>query len=256
MILSEFDSEKIAVINPSTLIEKVDGIPKVAVACYSHITFERMIDGLHVEKIAVSKSANGDISIYKGRYNDTELAFFMITVGAPGSVGILEDVYQMGVESVVVFGNCGVLDKSIEDCGIIIPTSALRDEGISYHYAPPSDEFSVNEEYRELFMDLLDELKIHYVTGKTWTIDAFYRETPEKVARRKAAGCICVEMECSANFAISKFRNKKLLQFFYAGDNLDSEEWDARSISVHSNLEEKDRIAIIALEAAVRISKK
>ena len=41
----------------------------------------------------------------------------------------------MGLKKLILFGNCGVLDRSIEDCGIIIPTRAIRDEGSSYHYA-------------------------------------------------------------------------------------------------------------------------
>ena len=60
-------------------------------------------------------------------------------------------------------------------------------------------------------------------------------------------------MECSANAAVAKFRGKGLVHFFYAADNLDSEEWDARSLSNESNLEEKDKIAVLALELARRI---
>lgn len=90
--------------------------------------------------------------------------------------------------------------------------------------------------------------------GKVWTTDAFYRETKDKVKRRKEQGCICVDMECSANAAVAQFRGKELIQFFYAADNLDSEEWDVRSLSNYDKLEEKDRIAVIALELALKIS--
>lgn len=75
------------------------------------------------------------------------------------------------------------------------------------------------------------------------------------MARRKAAGCICVDMECSANTAVSNFRGKELFQFFYAADNLDAEEWDKRGLGNHENLLEKDKIAMLALEFAVRIAK-
>lgn len=67
--------------------------------------------------------------------------------------------------------------------------------------------------------------------GKVCTTDAFYRETKDKVKRRK-----------------------ERIQFFYAADNLDSEEWDVRSLSNYDKLEEKDRIAVIALELALKIS--
>lgn len=170
------------------------------------------------------------------------------------SVGMLEDVYQMGVEKIIVFGTCGVLDSSIEDCSIIIPNKAVRDEGTSYHYAEAADEIRVNEKYMGILTELLEELQVKYTVGKVWTTDAFYRETKAKVERRKEQGCICVDMECSANAAIAQFREKELIQFFYAADNLDSEEWDVRSLGNYDKLEEKDRIAAVALELALRIN--
>lgn len=253
MILTEFDSEKKAVINPEDIINPIDGMPEVAIACYSNTTFERMIGGLDTGIIGASSSANGVIPIYKARYKKKEIALFMIDVGAPMSVGILEEVFAMGVKTAIVFGTCGVLDQSIDDCSIILPNCAVRDEGTSYHYAPPSDEIEVNVRYTDVFTEMLDELHVKYTIGKTWTTDAFYRETPEKVKRRKEQGCISVDMECSANAAVAKFREKELFQFFYAADNLDAEEWDVRSLSNSSKLEEKDRIATIALELAARI---
>ena len=153
----------------------------------------------------------------------------------------------------IVFGTCGVLDREIEDCSILIPNRAVRDEGTSYHYAPAENEIEVNGNYLGLFTDLLDAMNIHYTVGKVWTTDAFYRETVEKVKRRKEQGCICVDMECSANAAAARFRGRELFQFFYAADNLDAEQWDVRSLGNDAKLMEKDRIAMIALELAVRI---
>ncbi|MDE5820086.1 MAG: nucleoside phosphorylase [Lachnospiraceae bacterium] len=255
MILTEFDPSKKAVINPEDIITPVEGMPEVAVACYSHMTFERMIGELDAEVIAETSNANGVDLIYKAAYKGIHVALFMIDVGAPMSVGILEEVFMMGVKKAIIFGTCGVLDKSIDDCSVIIPDCAVRDEGTSYHYAPASDEIEVNRKYLKVFTGMLDELQVKYTIGKTWSTDAFYRETPEKVRRRKEQGCICVDMECSADAALAQFREKDLVQFFYAADNLDAEEWDVRSLSNHSRLEEKDRIAMIALELAVRISR-
>lgn len=92
MILTEFDSAARAVINPDDLLKPVEGIPGTAVACYSHITFQRMIQELDAEIIAESSNANGVIPIYKGTYKDRELTLFMIDVGAPMSVGMLEEL--------------------------------------------------------------------------------------------------------------------------------------------------------------------
>ncbi len=254
MILTEFDPNKIAVINPHDLLSTVEGMPKVAVTCYAKETFERMLAGFEAEQIASTSTANGIVSIYKVTYKGVEIALFMMDVGAPASAAMMEDVYMLGVEKIIIFGTCGVLEKSIDDCAIIIPNSAMRDEGTSYHYAPASDEIPVNEKYMDVFTGMLDELQVKYTVGKTWTTDAIYRETADKIKRRKEQGCICVDMECSADAAVAQFRGKDLVQFFYAADNLDAEEWDVRSLSNSAKLEEKDRVATIALELAVRIT--
>lgn len=88
----------------------------------------------------------------------------------------------MGAKRIILLGNCGVLDRKIEDCGIIIPTKAIRDEGTSYHYLPAEDLIDVNTRYIPEFIEVLRDFGYPYVRGVTWTTDAFYRETPAKVA--------------------------------------------------------------------------
>ena len=122
----------------------------------------------------------------------------------------------MGSETLILLGNCGVLDKEIQDCGIIIPTFAIRDEGTSYHYVEANDTIQVNKKYIREFKEVLEIAGYPYVEGGTWTTDAFYRETRDKVNRRKEQGAICVEMECAGMQAMCDFRNTEFFQFFYA----------------------------------------
>ena len=76
----------------------------------------------------------------------------------------------------------------------------------------------------------LDAAGIEHVRAKTWTTDAFYRETAVKVKRRLAAGARVVDMEASAIMAWAQFRSAKVYQFFYTADYVDhhKNEWDAR----------------------------
>ncbi|MDE7218268.1 MAG: phosphorylase, partial [Oscillospiraceae bacterium] len=143
MLLHEFDPNPIAIINPSDTHGTVKDCPKVAVSCFERSTFERMVERLGGEEITRLKKANWDTPVYRTAYKGREIALFEAYVGAAGCVGDLEELFFAGVEKLVLFGTCGVLDKSVRDCGIIIPTSALRDEGASFHYAPPSDEIEV-----------------------------------------------------------------------------------------------------------------
>ncbi len=261
MILQEFDYDKEAILNPMDFMQEqieTKGLkgrmPKVAVSCFERKGFNRILQLLNCEEVAVSKNANDDFPIHVTTYKDKQIALFLMDMGAAGAGGQLEEVYALGVEKVIVFGSCGVLDKSIEECDIIIPNAAVRDEGLSYHYVPASDELPVNLKYIPEFTAILDEVNIGYRIGKTWTTDAIYRETRAKMERRKEMGCICVEMECSAMAAVAQFRGKELFQFLYAADNLDSKKWDRRCLGDEVKFEEKDMFAQLALELAVRIS--
>ncbi|MGL5153169.1 MAG: nucleoside phosphorylase [Clostridium sp.] len=253
MILEQFDKNRNAVINAFDIISPIDKFPKIAVSCFSKVTLERLVKELKGEKIASTTTANMEIPIYKVNYKDTEVALFMSHVGAAGCIAIIEDIFSMGAEKLILFGTCGVLNSSIEDCSIIIPNSAIRDEGTSFHYAPPSDEIIANPKHTDAFIEILESHNLKYTIGKVWTTDGIYRETREKVKMRKSQGCICVDMECSAVAALAQFREKDIFHFFYAADNLDSEVWDKRSLSNEDNPLEKDRIATLAMELALKI---
>lgn len=260
MVLHEFDPAPEAVINPWEVmkrVEKAGNLPddrlKLAVTCFEGKTIDRMVELLKPRKLAVLRNANGETPVYHAQYKGKDFVLYLSDMGAPGAGGDLEEIFALGVEKVVMFGSCGVLEESIQDGAIIIPNAAVRDEGLSYHYAPPSDEIQVNLKYIPEFKALLEEVNCPYYIGKTWTTDAFYRETPKKVESRKAQGCICVEMECSAMAAVAQFRGKELFQFFFAADCLAGEAWDPRSLSCDLGFTEKDRAAQLALEIAARI---
>ena len=254
LLLEEFDNNKKAVINPNNVHERIDDMPKIAIACFSHNLFNSIVAGGRCIKIAELHNTTEDKDVYEIEYNGNKFALFKIGVGAPVAVCDIEDMHALGVEKFIVFGNCGVLDDSIEDCGIIIPDRALRDEGTSFHYAAPSRDIRLNKNYVKEFKEVLDQLGFDYVEGATWTTDAFYRETREKVNKRREEGAITVEMEASALQAVCDFRECELFIFFYAGDNLAGEEWDKRSLSGDIKLDEKSRIAYLAFELASRMS--
>lgn len=253
-MLNRFDEDRDAVINPSDMVDKVENIPEVAIACFSKTLFDKIIEGSKCMEIARLNNTNGDNIIYEVEYNDKRFALFMMSVGAPAAVNDIEDIHAMGCKKFIVFGNCGVLDKNIDDCAVIIPTEAIRDEGVSYHYLDGADTIKVNNKYVLEFEEILDILGYSYIEGMTWTNDAFYRETRKKVESRVAMGAKCVEMECSALQAVADFRGFDLFMFFYAGDNLDLPEWDKRSLFGDVKLDEKSRIALLALELGYKIS--
>ncbi|WP_423215270.1 nucleoside phosphorylase [Streptococcus equinus] len=253
MILSQFDPTKTAIINPKDVVANLPDFPKTVVTCFARATFARILADVPHRQIAKTSVANLEIPIYELEFKGQKIGFFNSYVGASGCVAILEDIIAMGAENLLIFGTCGVLDSNIKETSIIIPSAAIRDEGTSYHYAPADQEISLNVRHRNLFKEFLDQKNISYTEGKVWTTDGIYRETQQKMAKRKAQGAIAVDMECSAIAALADFRNINHFQFFYSADNLDTESWDPRTLANDADLETKDRIANIALNFATEL---
>lgn len=253
MVLEEFDKSLDSLFSPYEMNKVISNFPKIGVSCFSKGLIDKYIEIFNGEKIAELTNANGKIPVYKIIYKGVEIALYMSRVGAPPCTGAYEDVLAMGLEKLVLFGTCGVLYSQIEDMAIIIPTSAIRDEGTSYHYVKSSEEIEVNKKYRKEFKEIIDSYNIPSIEGKVWTIDAPYRETRNKVLKRKEQGCICVDMECSAMASVASFRNKEIFHFFYAADNLDGVKWDRRSLGNDDKLLEKEKIIYLALELALKM---
>lgn len=250
MSFIKFDPDKNAIINPNIFMKnessKTKDFPKTVITCFAHNLIEYAVENYNAKEITTIGNANGLNPVYLIEVGDKKLGLAMSSVGAPCCVGDYEHLFEIGFENIVVFGTCGVLQNSIRENSIIIPTIAVREEGTSFHYVEPKEEIETNvhtlEKMEEFFKDF------HYTTGKVWTTDAFYRETVSKVNHMKEKGCICVDMECSAISAVAEFRNKKVAQFFYAADNLDAEEYDTRTLSNHHSLDQKYKIVDIAIE--------
>lgn len=253
MILEEFDATAKAIINPEDLIEALPDFPKVAVACFARTTFARMVAAFDGKVIAKTSMANMEIVIYQIAVADKTIALFNAPVGAAACVAILEDLRAFGMEKLVLFGTCGVLEGEIKETAVIIPTSAIRDEGTSYHYAPASREIAIAESSYQTLERFFDREQISYVTGKVWTTDGVYRETVAKMKQRQSEGAICVDMECSAVAAWADFRQTEVYHFFYAADRLSAENWEVRNLSNHADLEDKDKIAQLAVSFALEL---
>ena len=165
---------------------------------------------------------------------------------APGATGTIEELHAMGAQKFIVYGAAGCLRSELEVGKLILPVSAVRDEGTSYHYIEPSREVTCSPFALQTVKQIFKDMSVPYVEGKTWTTDAFYRETAEKIERRVSEGCLTVEMECAAFYAVAKFCSLPLVQILYAGDNLDCEKWEYRDWNQQYSVREK--IVNLAME--------
>jgi uridine phosphorylase len=157
------------------------------------------------------------------------LAVLRCGVGAPLAAGLLEQTIAAGCRRFVVCGGAGTLAPELTLGHLVVVEAALRDEGTSFHYRPPSRWMPFGDGARAALERVLEQRGAPYVVGRTWTTDAPYRETPAKIARRREEGCLVVDMEAAALAAVAAFRGVPLAQVVYCGDDLAGESWDHRA---------------------------
>ena len=231
--LLEFDPDKKALIEPHMLHHKQD-LPEACVMIfYTSVINKLKSEGLL--KKAYELAPYGitilPIDIFVSNTPLGNISIVFPGIGAPIVSAILEELIALGCRKFVACGSGGVLKSELKRGTVIIPSSAVRDEGTSYHYLPPSRTVEMNPEAVTILEGVLKKHHINYEIGKTWTTDAFYRETKKKIAKRKAENCIMVEMECAAFLAVAKFRNVPFGQYLGAGDDVSGDEWDPRMVS-------------------------
>jgi uridine phosphorylase len=252
--LAEFDPDRSAMIEPAsqfTRRKQPKDMPAVAVACFFGDVVRRVATEREARLVTHLSDERGQHDVWEIEHSGTRLAFFQPGLGAPLSAGFLEEIIEAGCGTVVACGGCGALDGALALGHVVVVASALRDEGTSFHYAPPSRTIEADGDVVRRLESFLEGRGVPYTTGMTWTTDAFYRETRGKVARRRAEGCITVDMEASALIAVARFRGVRLGQLLYAGDSLAGESWDHRGWAKAHDV--REQLFWLAADAAVEL---
>ncbi|HYT44351.1 MAG TPA: nucleoside phosphorylase [Methylomirabilota bacterium] len=253
----EFDDNSEAIIEPVPY-KKVKNIPQHAVICY----FKDVIDDLlQAKKIVSIQTEEPGLNlhpinvaalqpIYLFKTKNAPIVVFFPGIGAPVAAATFEEVIALGCRKFICCGSAGLLDKDIAKGHILIPTSAVRDEGTSYHYLRPTREVEASPEG---ILALEDTLRLHnykYLLTKTWTIDAIYRETLSKRQLRKSEQCLTVEMEAAALFAVAQFRKVIVAQVLYGSDDISGNTWDVLEVE---RKQIRETLFWLAVEACLRL---
>ena len=249
--LLEFDTERRAVINPPDICPGARRLPERGVMCFQEATVKQLARAGRLKVIYRAHTICQDYPIYQFTHKGQKLLLFRPTVGAPIAAAIMEELAAKGCTKWILCGSAGGLDKAHSFGHLIVPRSAVRDEGLSYHYLPPSREVAASPRAVKAIKKALDRHGVPYLVSKTWTTDAFFRETPQKVALRKKEGCLAVEMEAAGVFAVAKFRGYQAGAILYLHDDVSGKDWDKRHTHDPSYIREK--IFWLAAEACLAI---
>ena len=225
--LFDNDLDEPGIISPERL-HRDRRVPDTAVLCFfNDLLADLVLEGA-LRQIYTLRSEIGRNPVYEYSTADGPLTVVHPGVGAPLAAGVLEELRGLGVRTIVACGGAGALRAELDLGHVVVVDSAVRDEGTSFHYAPPGRVIDADERARQMVEDVLRERGVDFITGRTWTTDGFFRETRRRVERRISEGCSVVDMESAALIAVAKYYDLTFAQLLYAGDLLSGEEWDSR----------------------------
>lgn len=224
----EFDTEQVAVINPTH--EKIEmQLPRKCVFAFLGDYIDEYAEKTGSKLVSHFISATKQYPVYVTKYNGEEIVLCQAPVGAAPATQILDWLIGYGVREIISSGTCGGLEKFPEST-FLVPNKALRDEGTSYHYAAPSRFIEISVKARKAIEETIMDHGLKYQEVITWSTDGFFRETKEKVEYRRSEGCSVVEMECSALAACAAFRGATWGMILYTADSLaDVDKYDERN---------------------------
>lgn len=221
---------------PSLLYDEDESTPSAAVLCFQPPVYEyarEAYDGCrlypdHPRYSLYSLSrTNGDIGVVGN-----------LGIGGPATARVVEELVARGVESFVIVGHAGCLQRDIELGDVVVVERALRDEGTSYHYLEPNRTVVASRSIRTALADSVETNGGTVHTGTTWTVDAIFRQTVPEVEQHSADGVLTVDMEAASAFAVATYRGVEAGAAFVISDYVGPDEWDEHLAETWPHLEQ------------------
>jgi uridine phosphorylase len=132
-------------------------------------------------------------------------------VGAPFAVLIAEELFASGCRLLISITSAGQITPAGDPPYFVVINRALRDEGTSYHYAPPSEYGEADPLLVAWVATALNRANQQVTVGSSWTTDAPFRETAEAIESARSKGVLAVEMEAAALYVFAKTTGASVL---------------------------------------------
>jgi len=203
--------------------EPLVGPDAIMVAIPSDLQY--IVDLSHAERAIQGKGSPFKLFIIKKKDKGLPCGLAGPLLGAPQGAIVMEKLIALGAKRIWVIGWCGSLQPNIAIGDLIIPTTALSEEGTSAHYPVNKKKKQTNPFLNKRLEDALQKANLPFKKGPVWTTDALYRETSEKVTEYGKRGYLAVEMEMSALINVAIFRLIQLAGLLIVSDELSSLQW-------------------------------
>jgi uridine phosphorylase len=184
--------------------------------------------------------------LYRTSQQNVSLGLVPCAVGASFAVLVAEQLFASGCRLLISMTSAGRLAPRREPPYFVLIDRALRDEGTSYHYLPPSEFSGADPELIAALDGVFADVAPPVERGATWTTDAPFRETPDAIAAMQAKGLLAVEMEAAALYAFARARRKPVICFAHVTNQMALVEGDFEKGAAEGTV---DALAVIVAAA-------
>lgn len=153
-------------------------------------------------------------------HGGVEIGVVGLAVGAPFAVIVAEQLFVSGCGLLISVTSAGQIVALGPTPYFVLIDRALRDEGTSLHYLPPSEAADADADLADRAHSGLARLGFDVHRGTSWTTDAPYRETEAAIAAAREQGALAVEMEAAALYAFARARRRAVLCFAHVTNQM------------------------------------
>lgn len=147
-------------------------------------------------------------------------------VGASFAVLVAEQLFVSGCRLLLSMTSAGQIVPKGDPPYFILIDRALRDEGTSYHYLPPSEYVGIDPGLRDRLQGAFAGLAEPVYVGTSWTTDAPFRETPTAIEAARREEVLAVEMEAAALYAFAEAFGQPVVCFAHVTNQMATIEGD------------------------------
>ncbi len=202
-------------------------LPSTLVATFQRQAYERLLRRAGVQPGVPNTGRFGAASdSATGVVDGVPVVVARISIGAPAAAVVLEVAIARGVRNVLVVGSAGSLQPHLTLGSTVIVDGAEREDGTSHHYLPAGEVVAADPDLSAALAESATARGATPVRGRSWTIDAPYRETVGAIRRHREAGVCVVEMEAAAIFAVARVRGVRAGLIVVVSDELFGHEWN------------------------------
>ena len=186
---------------------------------------------------------------WTGYYKGKKISVMAHGMGMPCASIYAHELYNFyDVQNIIRIGTCGGLTKDTHVKDVVIAPWAITPSNIGKRLGNCKKKVYGDPKLVSIATKIANNLVEGVDIGGALTSDVFYGQ--DKLVKKAPKGCVAIEMETYAIYAVARYSNKRALSLLTVSDNSITGEPDATAKERETTFND---MVTIALETAIKL---